>query len=275
MTVREIEKRLSNAGIDEAAYEARLIGSHFSGKSTARLLAEPDTDISGNEVETFVRRRCERYPLQYLFGEWEFSGMTFALTEDCLIPRADSEILAEAAARRLKKGGAVLDLCTGTGCILAAVLKLSGNTRGTAVELYPKTAEVARKNLARLGFDCEVITGDATTDLFPPGTKFDVITANPPYVTADEMKTLDAELYFEPRTALTDGGDGLSIIRDIIKSYRNHLADGGVMLIEHGAEQAEAVREIARENGMESETLKDYGGHDRVAVITKIKQNNF
>ena len=269
MTVREIEKRLADAGIEEAAYEARLIGSHFSEKSAAWLLAQPDTEISGDEVEAFVSRRCGRYPLQYLLGEWEFAGMTFSLTEDCLIPRADSEVIAEAAAKRLKKGGKILDLCTGTGCILAAVLKLSGNTGGTAVELYPNTASVARHNLARLGFDCEVITGDATKDLFPPVEKFDVITANPPYVTADEMKTLDAELYYEPENALTDGGDGLSVIRGIITAYKDHLSPGGVLIIEHGAAQAAAVEKIARENGMTYEKIKDYGGHDRGAELRR------
>lgn len=269
MTVREIEKALAKCGIDEARTEARLIAEHLSGKSAASLLADPSFDISGDRLDEIITRRRERYPLQYLLGEWEFCGLPFTVTPGCLIPRPDSEILAEKAAAVLPESGKILDLCTGTGCILAAALKLSGNTRGTAVDLFPGVCEVAVKNLARLSLDCEVITGDATTDLFPADVKFDVITANPPYVTADEMKTLSPELSFEPEAALTDGGDGLSIIRKIIEIYKNHLAPGGTMLIEHGASQAADVAAIAEKNGMTSEVLRDYGGHDRVTVMKK------
>ena len=269
MTVREIEKKLAEHGIEEARFEAMLIAEYLTGRTAAQILADPLAEIEDARLDGMIERRCERYPLQYLLGEWEFCGMTFRVTPDCLIPRPDSEILAEKAAALLPKNGKILDLCTGTGCILAAALKLSENTQGTAVDLFPNVVKIAEENLARLGFDCKVITGDATTDLFDCGVKFDVITANPPYVTADEMDGLEPELAFEPETALTDGGDGLSIIRKIIEIYKNHLADGGTMLIEHGADQTEAVGNIARENGMTHAVLKDYGGHDRVAVLTK------
>lgn len=267
MTLREIEKRLMVSGIDGAMHEALLIAEHFTNKSAALLLAEPDADLGQAVPEDVLRQRCGRYPLQYLLGEWEFCGMPFKLTPDCLIPRPDTEILVEAAVKHLPKGGRILDLCTGTGCVLAAALKLSGNTHGTAVELYPAVAEIARENFARFGLDVRLTVGDATADLFGGAEKFDVITANPPYVTADEMHGLEAELAFEPRTALTDGGDGLSIIREIIRVYGAHLSEGGVMLIEHGASQAAEVAVIARENGLTHSTLRDYGGHDRVAVM--------
>ena len=110
---------------------------------------------------------------------------------------------------------------------------------------------------------------DTDRDQFPAETKFDVIAANPPYVTKDEMSGLEPELAHEPRTALTDGGDGLSIIGKIIEIYKNHLAPDGVMIIEHGAAQAEAVAQIACKNGMTSEVIRDYGGHDRAAVMRK------
>ena len=271
MTVREIEKTLAEHGIGEARHEALLIAEYVSGKSAASLLADPSYDVRGERLREIVSQRCGRYPLQYLLGEWEFCGLPFRVTPDCLIPRPDSEIIAEKAASLLPKGGRILDLCTGTGCILAAALKLSGNTRGTAVDLFPAVCEVARTNLSRLGLDCEVITGDATTDLFGGDLKFDVITANPPYVTADEMLTLEPELAHEPAAALTDGGDGLGIIGKIIAVYRYHLTDGGTMLIEHGAAQAEAVGRIAEENGLTHEVLRDYGGHDRVTVMKNKK----
>lgn len=269
MTLREIEKRLRESGIDGAMHEALLIAEHFTNKSAALLLAEPDADLGQAIPEDVLSQRCGRYPLQYLLGEWEFCGMPFRVTPDCLIPRPDTEILVEAAVRHLPKNGRLLDLCTGTGCILAAVLKLSGNTCGDAVELYSAVADVARENFRRHSLDVRLIIGDATADLFGDAEKFDVITANPPYVTAEEMHGLDPELAFEPKTALTDGGDGLSIIRGIIRSYKDHLSEDGVMLIEHGASQAEAVGAIAFENGLDHSTLRDYGGHDRVAVLSR------
>ena len=269
MTLREIEKELGSYGIVSAKSEALIIACHVSGLSPAHVYADSAHDYSGFLLENILKKRKDRYPLQYMIGEWEFCGLPFRVTPDCLIPRPDSEILAEKAASLLPQGGSILDLCTGTGCILAAALRLSGNTRGTAVDLFPAVCEVARKNFEDLSLSCEVITGDVTTDLFPSDVRFDIITANPPYVTADEMISLEPELSFEPAAALTDGGDGLSIIRKIIEIYSRHLSDGGTMLIEHGYRQADAVSAIAGANGMEAETVKDYGGNDRVSVMKK------
>jgi len=269
MTVRDIEARLADAGIDSAHSEAMLLLSRYSGKSYASLLAEPNLSVDSAELESVVRRRCERYPLQYLLGTWEFCGYEFKVTPDTLIPRPDTEILAEKAASFLPKGGKILDLCTGTGCVLAAALKLSGNRRGVAVDLFPAVCEVARENFAALSLDCTVLAGDATTDLFPAGEQFDVITANPPYVTADEMTSLEPELSYEPRTALTDEGDGLSILRKIIELYSRHLTENGVMLLEHGADQSAAVVAIGETNGLTAEVLRDYGGHDRAVLLRR------
>lgn len=268
MTLSEIAEALKNAGIEEASHEAFLIMEHFSGKSRAYLMADRGFDLDSPEMKKAVSRRVERYPLQYIFGEWEFCGLTFTVNENCLIPRPDTEVIVETAVRYLKKGGSVLDLCTGSGCILAAVLKLSGNTGGTAVELYPETAEVARRNFAALGLtEVTVIEGDATTDLFSESIKFDVITANPPYITSDEMLTLEPELSSEPSHALTDGGDGLSILEKIIEIYRHHLTPDGTMILEHGSTQGESIRKIAEENGMTYEKITDYGGNTRGAVL--------
>ena len=128
MTISEITEILKNAGIEEATHEAFLIMEHFSRKSRAYLMADRDFDFAGEEMENALLRRTQRYPLQYIFGEWEFCGLTFTVNENCLIPRPDTEVIVETAVNLLKKGGTVLDLCTGSGCILGAVLKLSGNT---------------------------------------------------------------------------------------------------------------------------------------------------
>jgi len=137
-----------------------------------------------------------------------------------------------------------------------------------AVELYHDTAAVARKTLADLGLtDVTVIEGDATVDLFPSDVKFDVITANPPYVTADEMSELESELMHEPVHALTDGGDGMSILTKIIEIYKHHLTPCGTIILEHGWQQGEAIRTVAEENGMTYEPIFDYGGRCRGAAL--------
>ena len=267
MTVRDISLRLKEAGIPDHMYESRLLMSFFSGKSTASLLADPGFDLSSEELETAVRRRCGRYPLQYIIGSWEFCGLTFEVDENCLIPRQDTEVIVEYALKTAGPDSEVLDLCTGTGCILASVLKLSGNFRGTAVELLPGAAAVAGRNFSRLGLDCRLITGDIRRDLLGPGDMFDIITCNPPYIDIKEMPSLQPELAFDPESALTDGGDGLSLIEAAVSNYSPHLKSTGVMVIEHGYDQSEKVSAIARRHGLESEVILDYGGRKRGAAL--------
>lgn len=274
MTVRDITRILTDAGIDpaDARSEARLLVSLFTGKTTAYLLANPTEDFSSPELGQAVRRRAERCPLQYIVGTWEFCGLPFAVSEHTLIPRPDTERIAEAAIRHTPENGRILDLCTGSGCIAAAILANVKTAHGTAVDLYPETLRAAEENLKNLGLSdrCTVLCGDAATDLFDPSVTFDVIVSNPPYVTADEMNSLAPELAFEPPHALTDGGDGLSILRKIIEIYKNHLAPSGTMILEHGWKQSDAVRAIAEKNGMTHEKIMDYGGNVRGALLKNL-----
>ena len=275
MTADEIARRLREAGIEDARREAMLLIERFAGVPFARILADRGRDYGSPELASAAEKRAGRFPLQYILGEWSFCGLPFRVTEDCLIPRADTEILAERAAALLPRGGRFLDLCTGSGCVAGAVLHLTEdrNTSGLAVELVPETAALARENLASLGLSarCEVLTGDLRDgdSLLPPGERYDVIVSNPPYVTAEEMNGLEPELYREPRIALTDGGDGLSLIRAIVEVYPDRLAPGGVLLIEHGWRQAEAVRAIAEAAGLTAVPLRDYGGRVRAAEMRK------
>ncbi len=275
MTLSEITEILKKAGVENAAFEAAQLICHFAGVSRARLLAEdPRRSWESDGLAEAVAKRAARMPLQYILGQWEFYGLPFFVSEDCLIPRPDTEILAERAIACLPEGGRLLDLCTGSGCIPAAVLTNRAHTTGVAVELYPETARIAEKNLCDLGLNrrCTLLLGDATTDLFSEEEVFHVITANPPYVTAEEMESLSPELAFEPSHALTDGGDGLSIIEAIVRIYKNHLVRGGVMLLEHGWRQGEAVKQIAERQGMTCRAIKDYGGNVRVAELRNTKQ---
>lgn len=268
MTLKQISKILENSGIESHKLEATLLVSHFMNTDAAHIYSDPDADYVSEELDAAVRKRAERYPLQYIFGEWDFCGLNFIVNESCLIPRQDTEIVAETAAGFAKKGDRILDLCTGSGCLLAAVLHLSGNSRGTAVELYPDTAETAKRNLSRLGFDCKVIIGDVRDDLFSDNDRFDLIISNPPYIAPDEMKALEPELTYEPRHALTDGLDGLSLIEAVVANYMPHLAKNGHMVIEHGYLQAGSVEKIVRNLSYDYMPVKDYGGNIRAAVIT-------
>lgn len=271
MTYRELTARLTKAGIPDAAFEAGCLIERFAGIGRAALLAEPDRPIESAKLEEAVRRRESRYPLQYLLGEWEFMGLPFEVNETVLIPRADTEVTAERAIRYLTEGGRLLDLCTGSGCIAAAVLENTKNTTGAAVDLIPETAEIARRNLERLGLGerCRVLVGDAADGGLLPGETFDVITANPPYVTTDEMTSLEPELAYEPRCALTDGGDGLSLIRAILSIWPERLKAGGVLLIEHGSAQRAAVQALAGQYGYDCRGYADLSGRDRGVEIRR------
>ena len=271
MTVRDITRLLTEAGIDpaDARSEARLLVSHFTGKPASYLLANPMEDFSSPELTEAVRKRAGRFPLQYILGTWEFYGLPFAVSEHTLIPRPDTELIVEAAIRHTPDSGSILDLCTGSGCIAAAILANAITAKGTAVDLYPETLRAAEENFRTLGLSDRItaLCGDATTDLFDPSVTFNVIVSNPPYITADEMHGLEPELSHEPSHALTDGGDGLSILEKIIEIYKNHLAPSGVMILEHGWQQSDAVKAIAEQNGMTHEKIMDYGGNIRGAIL--------
>lgn len=272
MTFSAIVSRLRAAGIspDDARHEALLLAEHFTGIRPARLLADRDTELDSPALAKAVERRISREPLQYILGTWEFCGLTLRVDRRCLIPRPDTEVVAERAAELLGMNGRFLDLCTGSGCIAAAVCALSADrgTTGMALELDPEAAQLARENLAALGLAerCSVVTADLRDDPFGEEV-FDVIVSNPPYVTAEEMTDLAPELAWEPRIALTDGGDGLSLIRAILRLYRKHLAPEGVLLIEHGWRQADAVRAMAEAEGWTYAPVTDYGGNTRAAEM--------
>lgn len=276
MTIHQITEILSAHGIDDALWEALLLAEHFTGRNRNFWRADRDTDIPGPALAEAVAKRCTRYPLQYILGSWEFMGLEFTVREGCLIPRPDTEILAEKAIALIKSmpipSVRVLDLCTGSGCILASVLHYTKNTTGIAIDLYPDALKTAEENFRNLHLSdrIQLIAGDINQDLLPPDTRCELILSNPPYVTLEEMETLEPELAHEPSTALTDGGDGLSLYKAIFRNYLPHLAEGGTMILEHGAAQSESVLEMARTYGMTGEALCDYSGHHRCAVLRRI-----
>lgn len=272
MTLFDIQRRLRAVGIEEAAWEARLLAARYTGLSDARLLLMREEELTAPGLEEAVRRRESREPLQYILGEWSFMGLSFALSPDCLIPRPDTETLVEYALRHLPKNARVADLCTGSGCIGIALAHYRPDITVTAVDLFPETARMAEKNAHRLGVAdrVAVIVGDVTKEIFPAGEIFDAIVSNPPYITIGEMQTLAPELAFEPRAALTDEGNGLSVIRGVLDTASRVLFPGGRLLMEFGAAQGESVTRMAQAYSFSDiHILKDAGGHDRVLAARR------
>ena len=243
MTVRQIAAYLTASGIDDGLWEALLLAEHFTGRSRSFWRADMDTDIPDPALTEAAEKRAGRYPLQYILGTWEFMGLEFVVREGCLIPRPDTEILAEAAVAEAQK-----------------LLSRKGSVRVLAA---------AKENFARLGLAerIRLLAGDVREDILPPDETFDLILSNPPYVTADEMTSLEPELAYEPAAALTDGGDGLSLYRAILQNYLPHLAEDGMILFEHGAAQSDAVLAMGKACGLTGKALYDYGNHPRCAVL--------
>ena len=267
MTLTDIQRRLAAAGIEDAAWEARLLAAHYTGLSDARLLLMGREELEAPGLEAAVARRETREPLQYILGEWSFMGLSFSVNSHCLIPRPDTETLVEYAIRHLPKNARVADLCTGSGCIGIALAHYRPDITVRAVDLFPETAKMAEENARRLGVSDRftVQVGDVTEEIFSPDERFAAIVSNPPYITLEEMKDLAPELSYEPRAALTDEGDGLSVIRGVLAAASRHLEDDRLLLMEFGAAQGEAVSRLAREYSFyDVHILKDAAGRDRV-----------
>jgi len=272
MTLKSIETALREAGVEDASFEARCLAAHFTGRSMASLLASPADDLLSPGLEAALDRRVRREPLQYILGTWEFMGLPFFVSPDCLIPRADTETLVENALLHLPKNARAADLCTGSGCIGISLAHFRPDVAVTAVELSEVAARMAERNARALGVAdrFRVIRGDVTGAVFAPDETFDMIVSNPPYIACNEMSGLAPELSYEPRMALTDEGDGLSVIRGVLRTARRHLTPEGVVLMEFGAAQGSAVSAIAEEYNLQGEILQDAGGRDRVLLARRI-----
>lgn len=284
MTYGEIfnegKKLLTAAGIEEAALDARLLLEHVCGTDRNTLLAHGDRPVVEEEqlcYQELLRRRASRIPLQQLTGGQNFMGLDFLVNEHVLIPRQDTEFLVEEVLKNLHDGMRVLDLCTGSGCILISLLRYTNDCQGLGVDISPKALEVAEKNADRLlGEAGEPAESERRgslqfleSDLYErvEGT-FDVIVSNPPYIPTEVIDTLMPEVRdHEPRLALDGSEDGLLFYRRIIEGSRTHLKGGGMLFFEIGYDQGAAVRELMEQAGfLEVQVTKDYAGLDRVVA---------
>ena len=213
--------------------------------------------------------RLEQHePLAYILGEWYFYDQVYRLNEACLIPRPDTEHLVEAAIKRIPRGGRLLDLCTGSGCVAISILCHRPDLTAVALDISPRALEAARENAAlngvahRITFLCADMLADGWQNQLG---RFDGITANPPYIRPEVIATLSEEVQHEPYAALFGGEDGLDFYRRIGELQSVLLKPGGTLIMEIGYDQAEDVCRIFAV-GRES-VIRDYGGNDRVIVI--------
>ncbi len=254
---------LAAAGVDNPRLDARLLLAHAEGISQAALLGDPGRLVDAARYDALLARRAAREPLAYILGIQEFWSLPFQVSPATLIPRADSEAVVEAAlaAFPADDSGPVLDLGTGTGCLLLAVLHERPRAWGIGVDLAPDAARLAARNARALGFADRAffLAGDWDSAL---AGRFALVLSNPPYVTVDELAGLQPEVAgWEPRRALDGGADGLAAYRRILARLPMLLAPGGSAVLEVGAGQAGPVAALAGSAGLRlAETQADLGG---------------
>jgi release factor glutamine methyltransferase len=271
MTYREAlvfgEETLKEANIIDAKNDAWLLLAMACRIDHTYYYVHMDEEMPGetyHEFEMLVHKRAERVPLQYITGEQEFMGLSFGVNSNVLIPRQDTETLVEEALKVIEPGMRVIDMCTGSGCVLIAILKNAHGVTGAGYDISKQAIIVAKDNAKRH----EVAAVFERSNLFEdvPNEKVDVIVANPPYIPSGEIVTLMPEVsQFEPHLALDGREDGLHFYRRIIAECGYYLNSGGYILLEIGYDQGEAVSAMLREGGFsEVCVVKDLAGNDRV-----------
>lgn len=284
--------RLAQAGITEAKLDARLLLESCCGTEYSTLLVHGDRLLSPDEQSSYVNyieEREKRIPLQHLTGKQEFMGLDFYVNENVLVPRQDTEALVEEVMHCLHDGMRILDLCTGSGCILLSLLHYSNGCEGVGVDISEAALRVAEENAERILKKLKVpntrpeetrmakvqfVQGDLYDGLkkinikgnSKNNTKFDIIVSNPPYIRRDVIPTLMPEVKdYEPLMALDGGEDGLDFYRRIIEGAADYLNGGGMLFMEIGADQGIEVSEMLVKAGYhEVEIVKDLAGLDRV-----------
>ena len=259
--------RLAAAGIEEPRREARILLGHAAGLTAAQMLTDPACPADPDPFAALLARRAAREPMALVLGFQEFWSLRFAVSSETLIPRADSEAIVEAALA-LPAPGRVLDLGTGTGCLLLAVLSERPDAWGVGVDLVPGATVLARANAAALGFGgrAAMVAGCWAESL---AGRFDLVLSNPPYIRRGDIGALQPEVaVHEPATALDGGPDGLDAYRRITAGLPGLLAPGGHAILEIGEGQGEAVSSLARLAGLSLVGFRrDLSGTERACII--------
>lgn len=247
--------------------ETRILLTHALGLSRVQLITQAErvvTDEEAQRLSALLQRRVNGEPIAYIIGEREFFGLSFAVSPDVLIPRPETELLVELALTRLPQRSRLLDMGTGSGAIPVAIAHARPDASVTALDISDAALAIARHNAEQHKVDIAFLRSDwysALTD-----ERFDIIVANPPYIMAGDAHLTEGDLRFEPIGALTDHADGLSALRAIISGAARHLSPHGWLMMEHGYDQAAAVRDLlAAYEFNEIQSWKDLAGIERVS----------
>ena len=259
---------------DNSVFEFRTLIQSITGMKISEIVFNRNSEIPENylaPLEQAILRRLNREPLQYIMGEWEFFGLRMFCGKGCLIPRPETEMLAEIAIKNLPRNGVLLDLCTGSGCISVAVLNNRPDVTAVAVDISGEALEYAKKNAEYHNISSsrlKLVNADIyeyVPTIFP-----DVIVSNPPYIKSCDMETLSPEVKNEPFIALDGGHDGLDFYKLIAKYYANKwLNDGGCCAVEVGYDIGEEVAAIFRSQKFEASLLRDMFEVERVCLAKK------
>lgn len=273
----QTKKKLEAAGIEDFVFEAKQIIKHVTGLSSTRILTDynkPLSEFQENNLVAIIHQREVRYPLQYIFGEWNFYGRPYFVGPGVLIPRADTETVIEEALEILKTAEAptILDLCAGTGCIGITLAKEREDSKVTLVEKFDEALNYANKNILRhTATNAVALKGDVFEGA-ARDKKYDLIISNPPYIKKEEIPLISPEVKFEPESALMAEDDGLEFYKTIIANYKSAVKDGGAFVFEVGFEQSKAVGELLESAGFTGINIrKDLNGKGR--AVSGIKNN--
>ncbi|MCD8379602.1 MAG: peptide chain release factor N(5)-glutamine methyltransferase [Lachnospiraceae bacterium] len=283
MTYRDAYRQgaalLKEAGITEYDLDAAVLLEGICAVTRQDLLVFGDRELSEDAAKAYfeaIRLRCSRVPLQHITGVQAFMGLDFIVNADVLIPRQDTETVVEAALQVLKPGMEILDLCTGSGCILLSLLYHSQGVVGLGTDISEKALLTAQQNLERFNLKKELRASLRKSDLFEEiDGRFDLIVSNPPYIASDVIETLEPEVRdHEPRLALDGECDGLSFYRRMIPESRAYLKDEGFLILEIGYDQGAAVMDLFTAAGFKDvRVLQDLAGLDRVVSGKWRKEN--
>ena len=270
------EALLNNAieriGGDSPRLDAELLLSHVTGLGRTSFRAWPEREVAPDQAQAFrelVAERVKGLPIAYLLGQQEFWSLPLKVSPSTLIPRPDTECLVETALELpLPENARVLDLGTGTGAIALALASEKAKWQIMASDRIEEAVEVARENSRSLQLPITVVRSHWFDQI--PERGFDLLISNPPYIPASDHHLNEGDVRFEPPSALVAGDDGLDDIRLLVTEGFKRLNPGGWMLLEHGYDQGDAVRDLfARAGWLNIETRKDYGGNDRMTLARK------
>ena len=268
MIYKEGAETLEHAGIPDAKLDAWYLLEYVTGISRASYFGDPKREVPKEQAESYrevILRRAGHIPLQHITGEQEFMGYTFLVNPDVLIPRQDTETLTEEALKFTEPGMKVLDMCTGSGCILISLMKKCNGLTGTGCDISEKALKTARENGRRLQVEASWIQSDLFEQI---SERFDLIVSNPPYIRTGVIEELQQEVRLhDPWIALDGKKDGLYFYRRIIAESTGYIRDNGALMFEIGHDQAEDVVRLMEEAGYtQIRVKKDLAGLDRVVT---------